>query len=205
VKSGLVTSSPVLEKNKKWPKKNKKRQIRCLKNKKCENERKRKHIHTSTQTNDNVYMIIIIKIITITISTTNIHIHHFKRHSTSQKHHKKTTTAQHTKQGNTKQKNDNNTTNKIQSLHSISTYELITSMTIQNLISSIHFKNKLHSLQPTFMCLISIAGVPFDSVRRFRVTLLLRTTCMCLCCVMESLTVWWHNSPRTKKNLADSG
>jgi len=28
----------------------------------------------------------------------------------------------------------------------------------------------------------SIAGVPFDSVRRFRATLLLRTTCMRLCC-----------------------
>jgi len=28
---------------------------------------------------------------------------------------------------------------------------------------------------------MSIAGVPFDSVRRFRATLLLRTTCMRLC------------------------
>ena len=28
----------------------------------------------------------------------------------------------------------------------------------------------------------SIAGVPFDSVGRFQATLLLRTTCMCLCC-----------------------
>ena len=37
---------------------------------------------------------------------------------------------------------------------------------------------QIHSLQPTFMCPMSIAGVPFDSVRRFRATLLLRTTCM---------------------------
>jgi len=33
-------------------------------------------------------------------------------------------------------------------------------------------------IQPTFMCLRSIAGVLFDLVRRFRATLLLRTTCM---------------------------
>jgi len=32
--------------------------------------------------------------------------------------------------------------------------------------------------QKIFMCLRSIAGVPFDSDRRFRATLLLRTTCM---------------------------
>jgi len=29
---------------------------------------------------------------------------------------------------------------------------------------------------------MSIAEVPFDSVRHFRATLLMRTTCMCLCC-----------------------
>ena len=41
---------------------------------------------------------------------------------------------------------------------------------------------QIHSLQPTFMCPRSIAGVPFDSVRRFQASLLLRTTCMHLCC-----------------------
>jgi len=35
-------------------------------------------------------------------------------------------------------------------------------------------------IKTTSMCPSSIAGVPFDSVRRFRATLLLRTTCMCL-------------------------
>ena len=34
----------------------------------------------------------------------------------------------------------------------------------------------------TFMCPRSIAGVPFDSVKRFRASLLLHTTCMHLCC-----------------------
>ena len=52
-----------------------------------------------------------------------------------------------------------------------------------------HFKIKFHILntlptykykhfKTTFMCPCSITGVPFDSDRRFRATLLLRTTCM---------------------------
>jgi len=43
----------------------------------------------------------------------------------------------------------------------------------------------------------SIAGVPFDSVRRFRATLLLRTTCMRRW-VIELLAVWRHYKPKTK-------
>jgi len=50
--------------------------------------------------------------------------------------------------------------------------------------------------QTTFMCQRSIAGVPFDSVRCFLVTLLLRTTCMRLwcngvpSCVAETKNSW---------------
>ena len=36
-------------------------------------------------------------------------------------------------------------------------------------------------IKTIFMRLRSIAGVPFDSVRRFRASLLLHTTCMHLC------------------------
>jgi len=42
--------------------------------------------------------------------------------------------------------------------------------------------------------------VPFDSVRRFRATLLLRTTCMCLCC-NGPLAVWRHIKPKTKNKM----
>jgi len=43
---------------------------------------------------------------------------------------------------------------------------------------------------------MSVAGVPFDSDRRLRATraLLLRTSA-----VLESLAVWWHNKPKTKR------
>ena len=37
---------------------------------------------------------------------------------------------------------------------------------------------KIYYFKTTFICLRSIAGVPFDLVWRFRATLLLRTTCM---------------------------
>ena len=39
-----------------------------------------------------------------------------------------------------------------------------------------------HLFQTTFMRPRSIARVPFDSVRRFRASLLLHTTCVHLCC-----------------------
>jgi len=40
----------------------------------------------------------------------------------------------------------------------------------------------LHHFKTTFMCPRSIAGVLFDSVRRFRATLLLHTNCVGSCC-----------------------
>ena len=48
------------------------------------------------------------------------------------------------------------------------------------------------------MCPRSIAGVPFDSVRRFRASLLLCSTC-CISAVIGLLAVWRHNKPKTKK------
>jgi len=74
----------------------------------------------------------------------------------------------------TKRKNHNNTTNKynpyIQYQHTLRSlqYKIPYPQYIPNI--------QIHSLpsQPTFMCPRSIAGVPFDSVRRFRTSLLLR-------------------------------
>ena len=53
----------------------------------------------------------------------------------------------------------------------------------------------------TLKCPRSIARVPFDSVRRFRATLLLRTTCMRLCCTGFASCVQ-HNKPKTKKHFS---
>jgi len=51
----------------------------------------------------------------------------------------------------------------------------------------------------TFMGPRSIARVPFDSVMRFRVSLLLHTSCMHLCRKwVASHWVWRHNKPKTK-------
>jgi len=48
----------------------------------------------------------------------------------------------------------------------------------------------------------SIAGVPFDSVGRFQATLLLRTTCMCLCCNgVASCVVAWQTKNQKPKPL----
>jgi len=49
------------------------------------------------------------------------------------------------------------------------------------------------------MCPRSIAGVLFDSVRRFRATLLLRTTCMCLYCdgVASCVAAWQTKNQKT--------
>jgi len=56
-----------------------------------------------------------------------------------------------------------------------------------------------------FVCPGSIAGVLFDSVRRFRASLLLRTT-LCISVVIGLLAVWRHNKPKTKnqKNPRES-
>jgi len=49
------------------------------------------------------------------------------------------------------------------------------------------------------MCLRSIAGVLFDSARRFQASLLLRTTSsVCISVVIGFLAVWQHNKPQTK-------
>ena len=62
---------------------------------------------------------------------------------------------------------------------------------------------QIHSLQPTFLCLRSITGVPFDSVRRFRASLLLRTTCMHLCpnWVASCVSAW---QTKNQKPLEES-
>jgi len=46
----------------------------------------------------------------------------------------------------------------------------------------LHNNMQLYTSNQKNKCLGSIAGVPFDSAGRFRATLLLRTTCMRLCC-----------------------
>jgi len=53
------------------------------------------------------------------------------------------------------------------------------------------------------MCARSIAGVPFDSVRRFRASLLLRTTCMHLCRNWLQ-AVWRNNKPKAQKKISSS-
>jgi len=45
----------------------------------------------------------------------------------------------------------------------------------------------------------SIAGVPFDSVRRFQASLLLKPPSLCLSAVLDSLAVWIQN--QKKKNI----
>ena len=60
---------------------------------------------------------------------------------------------------------------------------------------------KKFSFKPTFMSPRSIAGVPFDSVRRFRASLLLQTPLVCISVVIELQIVWWYNKPKTKKPL----
>ena len=59
-------------------------------------------------------------------------------------------------------------------------------------------------LKITFMCPRSIAGVPFDLVRRYRASLLLYTTCMHLCCnwVASCQAVWWHYKPKIKNQVS---
>jgi len=70
--------------------------------------------------------------------------------------------------------------------------QIITIPTFNINIQIDHFKTKFYILntlptykyihfKTTFMCPRSFAGVPFDSVRRFRAALLLHTTCMHLC------------------------
>jgi len=54
---------------------------------------------------------------------------------------------------------------------------IIIIISIPNSTNNIH----VHVFKTTFMCLRSIAGVPFDSVGRFRASLVLRTTCMRSC------------------------
>ena len=55
----------------------------------------------------------------------------------------------------------------------------------------------------TFMCPRSMAGVPFDSVRRFRATLYC-TPLVCVSDVIESLAVWQHNKPKTNKQKSQA-
>jgi len=72
-----------------------------------------------------------------------------------------------------------------------------------------HLKTKFHILNTfptykyihfkiTFMCPRSIAGVPFDLVRRFRATLSLHTACVCSCCTWRATCVAAFN--KEKKN-----
>jgi len=48
----------------------------------------------------------------------------------------------------------------------------------------------------------SIAGVPFDSVRRFRASLFLHTTCS-ISVGIGLLAVWRYNKPKTKNHPSD--
>jgi len=50
----------------------------------------------------------------------------------------------------------------------------------------------IHHFKTTFICPRSIAGVLFDSVRRFRASVLLHTTCVHLCCnwVASCVSAW---------------
>jgi len=64
--------------------------------------------------------------------------------------------------------------------------------------ANVYFKTICECIrQKIFMCPRSIAAVPFDSVRRFRATLLLRTT-VCVTEVIELLAVWRYYKPKTK-------
>jgi len=63
---------------------------------------------------------------------------------------------------------------------------------------------QIHHFTTAFMCPMSIAGMPFDSVGSLRTTLLLRSTCMRSCCKWSATiqtknktkSGWtYHNAP----------
>jgi len=102
-------------------------------------------------------------------------------------HYHKTTPAQDTKPKKKNNKNNNHTTNNynpyIQYQHTLRSLQY--KIPYPQYTSSI----QIHSLQPTFMCPRSITGVPFDSVRRFRATLLLHTACVRSSCTWRASCV----------------
>ena len=64
---------------------------------------------------------------------------------------------------------------------------------------------QIHHFKTTFMCLRYRAGVPFDSVRRFRASLLLHTTCVHSCCTWRGGCVAVHHKNKNKLLVGPSG
>jgi len=72
-------------------------------------------------------------------------------------------------------------------------------LTITIPISTLNIQ--IHHFKITFMCPMSIAGVPFDSAGRFRAYYC--APLVCVPAVSGSVAVWRHNKPKTKtqKNI----
>ena len=75
-------------------------------------------------------------------------------------------------------------------------------------ITQLSYKRMFHfyrastiNFNTTFMCPLFIAGVPFDSVGRFCVNLLLRTTCMRSCCDWSASSVAAQQTKNQKQSV----